>query len=175
MYYVEVGCFEESSWHYLLKPEDRLDILEPIPANIERVRAKYKSWDNVTVHPYAVWKENCQLWMHNIGVLSYVEGIACPAITLGYEPKEEKLIEVEAITFDKFDKGDIEMMDIDVEGAEWYVIQRMISRPNVIVVETGTLRNHPHIDEIDNWMDINGYDQFAHQETNSFFRKRSKE
>ncbi len=182
---VEVGCIGSSSWHEFLSADARLDIIEPIPKNIAAIEGRYKGYSNVFVHPYAVWKEPGTIKMYNLERVSYVDGVASPAIgtyngmasptevakTLSYEPKEEDLIEVEAITFDQFDPGTIDMLDLDVEGCEWYILQVMVSRPKIICVETGVDRNHPFMEEIDGWAKENRYVEFRHYDSNSWFKR----
>ena len=47
---------------------------------------------------------------------------------------------------------------IDIEGSEWFVRKNMISRPNVVSIEThGALYVNPFKNEINNWMKAEGY------------------
>lgn len=170
-YMVKIGCREVSSFHNFLTENHRLDILEPIPRNIENIKRVYGGWSNVTIHPVAVWKYSGKIRMYNLGILSYVEGVESPATSgFGYIPKESDLIEVDAITFDQFDDGTIDMLDLDMEGSEWFAIQKMISRPRVIVIETGN-HDHPNMIEINSWMQENSYAEFGHQDGNSFYKR----
>ena len=184
IYLVEVGCIGESSLHNFLTPNVRLDIIEPIPKNIQAIEECYKDFPNVTVYPFAIWKESCTLEMYDLERVSYVKGIDAPATgsyrgmaepgrptKLSYEPKDSDLIKVEAKTFDQFDNGKIDVLDLDVEGAEWYVLEKMISRPKIVIVETGADRDHPFISDIDNWALENGYVEFRHYESNSWFKR----
>lgn len=64
---------------------------------------------------------------------------------------------IEAKRFDEIDDGTIDVLSIDTEGCDWYVIQNMISRPTVISIETGTKSYvNPFIKEIKEWMQANG-------------------
>lgn len=185
---VEVGCIGESSWHNFLSEEARLDIIEPIPRNIAAIKEFYKDYSNVFVHPFAVWKEPGTIKMYDLERVSYIDGVESPAIgtylgmasptesarTLSYEPKEEDLIEVEAITFDQFDPGTIDMLDMDAEGCEWYILEKMLSRPKIMAIETGVDRNHPFMEQIDEWAKDNGYVEFRHYDSNSWFKRLPK-
>lgn len=184
MYLVEVGCIGESSLHNFLTPNVQLDIIEPIPKNIQVIEECYRDFPNVTVYPFAVWKTPCTLEMYDLERVSYVKGVNAPAIgaysgatetgepvTLSYDPKDLDLVKVEAKTFDQFDNGEIDILDLDVEGAEWYVLEKMISRPKIVIVETGANRDHPFISEIDNWASNNGYVEFNHHMANSWFKR----
>lgn len=44
--------------------------------------------------------------------------------------------EVESITFDKIDPGTIDILCVDTEGAEWFVVKRMVSVPRLVRLET---------------------------------------
>ena len=186
----EVGCIGKSSWHNFISEDCRLDIVEPIPRNLAAIREIYKDYPNVFVHPYAIWKEAGTIRMYDIERISYVEGVASPAIgtydgmsapgvparTLGYKPREEDVIEVEAVTFDQLDDGSIDMLDLDMEGSEWYALEKMVSRPKIMVIETGVYRtDHPFITEIDGWAEENGYIEFTHEDSNSWFKRPMKD
>ena len=69
------------------------------------------------------------------------------------------------------DPGTIDMLDLDVEGCEWYILQAMISRPKIICTETGVGRNHPFMEEIDAWALENRYVEFRHYDSNSWFKR----
>jgi hypothetical protein len=60
---------------------------------------------------------------------------------------------VEGITLDSIDPADIDILLVHVEGAEYYVIKHLLSRPKIIVLETH-YRNfvNPYMREIDHWM-----------------------
>lgn len=164
---VEVGCTKISSFHNFitLDPDLRLDIIEPIPANVADIREFYKNNPRVFVHPYAVWSSSGKIKMHALGALSYVEGLTSPALYgFGYKPDAEKIVEVDAITFDQFDEGDIDMLEIDMEGAEFHVLEKLVSRPEYIITENND-------DQIQGWMADHDYEKFAYQEANTFYKR----
>jgi hypothetical protein len=60
--------------------------------------------------------------------------------------------------FDAIDDGSIDLLSIDVEGSEWYVLNTMRSRPTVISLEThGKTYRNPFLPQIRWWMSRNGY------------------
>ena len=60
--------------------------------------------------------------------------------------------------FDEIDDGTIDLLSVDVEGSEWYVIKNLVSRPAVISVEThGALYSNPNLEKITGWMKNNDY------------------
>ena len=131
---VEIGCTGKASLHAFLEPDCLLEIFEPSPQHLAKIREIYADYSNVRIHPYAIWKERGQLLFHDQGATSFVEGVACPAICNDW-PVQNNVITVEARTFDEFDDGSVSMMDIDTEGSEFYVLEKLISRPEVIVIE----------------------------------------
>jgi FkbM family methyltransferase len=159
LHLVEIGCDRVASLQNMLTPEGRLEIFECNPNHLFEIDKYYQGYSNVTVYPYAMWKENGKVKFHLEGASSYVSGLPSPCVLNdNIQPNEEWTIEVEAKTFDQFDDGTIDVMDIDIEGAEWYVIERMKSRPRAIFIEMewDKYRN-PHFSEIQKWMKDNYY------------------
>jgi hypothetical protein len=75
-----------------------------------------------------------------------------------FRVNEEDKFVANSIIFSEIDKGTFDLISIDIEGAEWYVIKHMISRPNIISIEThGKFYTNPNIREIKNWMQLNNY------------------
>jgi FkbM family methyltransferase len=168
---VEIGCSGKASLHNFLEPESLLEIFEPNPKHLAAIRQTYAGYPNVIIHPYALWKERGEVRFHEQGVTSFVEGVRSPAVSNNW-PVADCGLTVEARTFDEFDDGTITMMDIDTEGAEWYVLERMKSRPGVIMIEMQWLEyRNPHFNEIVNWMEANYYYNF-HEDGGSFFYRR---
>lgn len=153
LHLVEIGCVDRASLHHMLTPGGRLEIFEPNPAHLEQVRATYAGCPNVTVHPYAVWKEDGVVRLHLAGHSSYVDGLPSPHLKNDCGDAPGAAVEVVARRFGPFDDGTIDVIDIDVEGAEWYVIRELRSRPRAIFVEMGW-KNYvnPHYGEIRRWM-----------------------
>lgn len=152
----------------------RLDIIEPLPININATVQVYNGMPNVRVFPYAIWKEDGKINLYSNGLSTFVEGIASPAIANdGFDCQAGDKVEVDARLFDHFDDGNIDFLDIDMEGAEWYAIRQMKSRPHVISIEMEwkAYRN-PFYDEIVGWMEFNGYVEFGIQDANCIYRRR---
>lgn len=173
MHVVEVGCAGRMSLHEMVKDATRVQIIEPIEAHISNIRATYQAFPQVEIHPCAIWNENRLVRMYSLGETSFVEGIQSPVIAnYGYQPDPQHEIWVEGKTFDQFDDGTIDILDIDTEGAEWYVLQRMISRPRSIIIETfwKGYRN-PFMAEIEEWMSSNMYAEVAREGANSFYKR----
>jgi FkbM family methyltransferase len=87
--------------------------------------------------------------------------------------QENDFLEVEGITFDTIDPEDIDILLVDVEGAEYFVIKHLRSRPKIIVLEThdGNYIN-PYMSEIDHWMATNDYARVLCDESDTLWIKR---
>ena len=50
----------------------------------------------------------------------------------------------------KFDEGNIDVLFLDTEGTEWFVLKHLLSRPTIITVEVGDNVNYvnPYIEKI---------------------------
>lgn len=73
-----------------------------------------------------------------------------------------------------FDDGTIDLLLIDSNGAEWYCLEKLISRPKIICIETHYVYNdykNPFLSKIWGWMDINNYRPFAVNESDTVFIK----
>lgn len=64
-------------------------------------------------------------------------------------------ITVKCITFDTVDDGEIDALNIDCEGCELYVLEKLKSRPKIIGIETWP--HDPNAGKVREWMATNGY------------------
>lgn len=174
---MEVGCDGKASLHHFLTPENRLDVIECNPNHLFEVNRNYGNSPNVKIHPYAMWHTPGMVQFNLEGASSYVEGVkGSPCMVndniMPIDRPDDWRIQVEARTFDEFDDGTIDIMDLDIEGAEWYVISRMISRPKVVIIEMESQKYvNPHFNDINKWMSDNHYCKF-HQDKSCTFYKR---
>jgi len=68
------------------------------------------------------------------------------------------MFEVDCVVFDEIDNSSIDLLSIDTEGAEWYVIKNLKSRPKIVSIEThGKFYTNPYIENISKWMTDNNY------------------
>jgi hypothetical protein len=75
-----------------------------------------------------------------------------------------------AVKFSNIDKGDIDLISIDTEGSEWFVIKNMRSRPSIIALETqGGIYKNPYISEIKQWMKSNNYTLWYKNKSDSVY------
>lgn len=153
----------------------RCTLVEPDPDCVALIRQRFAGHPNVTLHPVAVFDRPGQIELFRRGPSTFVADLAVsPALVNDrYRPTEQDKIIVEAKTFDAIDDGTIDLLSVDVEGSEWFVIKHLTSRPGVISVEThGASYRNPHLHEIEGWMEANGYWRLARTTSDSIYVKR---
>ncbi len=90
-----------------------------------------------------------------------------------YKIREEDTFEVPCMIFSDIDDGTIDLLSIDIEGSEWYVLKYLKSRPAVISVEThGKYYTNPFIAEIKEWMARENYIIWYKDASDTVFTKR---
>ena len=138
----------------------RTTLVEASPDIAEQCRRAYGHHGHVTIHAVAVSDVPGTLRLYRAGASTFAAGLpSSPAVVNdGYQPREGDAFDVEAVTFDVIDDGTIDLLSIDVEGGEWYVLRHMRSRPAVVSIETGRGRyRNPFMADIERWMRQNGY------------------
>ena len=83
------------------------------------------------------------------GGSSAIDGQWCP--TRGYKHQQQ----VRTINIADIDDGEIDVLNIDCEGCEHYVLQSLKSRPHVIGIELWSA--YPEYAYCENWLIDNGY------------------
>ena len=78
-----------------------------------------------------MWDKNGFINLNKADSSSFVDELgSSPAIVNDkYVSNDNKKISVEAKTFDKIDDGTIELLSVDIEGGEWFVLKYLLSRP----------------------------------------------
>jgi FkbM family methyltransferase len=150
----------------------RTTLVEPDHASIARIKERFGGYDNVTLHEVAAYEFEGELELSQRDASTFVSELeASPAIVNdGYEVNEDDKFSVRCTTFDTLDDGSIDLISIDTEGSEWYVIKYLKSRPAVISVEThGAVYVNPKITEIETWMADNGYVVYFKDKSDSVY------
>ena len=174
----EVGVFlpEMSNiLDFIVKDRVRTTLVEPDTRSIAAIREFFRDYNNVKLLPYAVYEYH--------GVLELVQRNASTFVsTLPYSPaqindnyaiRQEDTFTVECRKFDELDDGSIDLLSVDTEGSEWYVLKYIKSRPLVISVEThGKSYVNPFFKEITGWMAANGYERWWMDKTDTVYYKK---
>ena len=160
---------------FIIKDKVRTTLVEPDPKSIAAIHTYFRNYPNVTLLPYAAYDHH--------GVLDLVQRNASTFVsTLPYSPaqvndnyaiKQEDTFSVECRRFDQLDDASIDVLSVDTEGSEWYVIQYLKSRPLVISVEMhGKSYLNPFYKEIAGWMEREGYDKWYMDKTDIVYYKK---
>lgn len=158
---VEIGVYIPETSNVINFIEDGVNTLlvEADPKTVEKIESRFGSFKNVTCEQVAVFDYNGTVKLAQRASSTFISSLKSPAVVNdSYKIKEEDEFEVEAVTFDTLDDGKIDLLSIDIEGAEWFVLKHMKSRPAVISVEThGKYYVNPYLKEIDQWIISNFY------------------
>ena len=157
----EVGVFlpEYSNILDFIKKGIRTTLVEADPVVADKIRTYFRDYP-VTVHAVAIFDHEGTVELSRIDQSTFISSVtSSPAIVNDkYRQNPVDSFIAECRRFSTIDTGDIDLISIDIEGCEWYVIQSMISRPKVISVETHSKAYiNPNIRLIDQWMKENSY------------------
>ncbi|MCS6967869.1 MAG: FkbM family methyltransferase [Cytophagales bacterium] len=138
----------------------RTTLVEANPYYAQIIKDYFAGHCHVTLHQVAIYDREGTIDLHYCAASSFVSTLeTSPAIANDtYQKCDADKFTVPAKKFDSIDDGTIDLLSIDIEGCEWYVLKHMKSRPAVISVEThGKHYVNPFISEILHWMEKNGY------------------
>jgi hypothetical protein len=146
---VSMGPAQSSIAHGLIGHCDRLLLIEPLlHYAIEGERVFHTK-----VLQVAVGMEPGRKIFIDRGECSYLKGTWAPEVP--FEMPVSRTFEVEVVTFDTLDDGQIEILNLDCEGQEWAVLSKMKSRPKLLNVELRSA--NPYFKEINQWLFDNKY------------------
>ncbi len=172
----EVGVYypETSNIIDFINEGVRTTLVEADPLCVKRIETFFRGRDNVKIYPYAVWDKNELIVLYRAKASTFVGSLSkSPAlINDSYKLKEADKFTVEAKLFSDIDDNTIDLLSIDIEGAEWYVIKHLKSRPAIISLETQTDNYiNPYLNEINDWMKKNHYKVWFLNDTDTVFIK----
>lgn len=152
----EVGVYlpETSNIIDFIKAGVKATLVEADPVTVEKIRDYFKGYD-ITIHPVAIWDTNGTLKFSKAQSSTFATDLPnSPALENdNYKIEESNTFEVPCKVFSAIDDGSIDLLSIDIEGGEWYVLKHMVSRPKVLSVEThGKYYTNPFIREIERWI-----------------------
>jgi len=175
----EVGVFSpESSYIKNLIPEAKKVLMFEAQKNhADAIISVYGGYDYVSVYNVAIYKENLDsIKLYCKNEAAFIEGLESPEVVImKYIPKDSDAFYVPARTFDNYDDGDIDILAVDIEGAEWYVIEKLKSRPAIICLETHykpPLYVNSFMKEIDNWLIENDYIKHCEDVSDTVYIKK---
>jgi FkbM family methyltransferase len=158
----EIGVYrpESSSLIDYINSGVRCTLVEADPSTAALIRERFGKLANVTLHEVALCDHNGTVDLVRREASTFIRTLpGSPAMVNDrYEVKGADVFKVEAKTFDRIDDGSIDLLSIDIEGGEWFVLKHMKSRPAVLSIEThGAAYLNPYLREILGWTGENGY------------------
>ncbi|MFK5855728.1 MAG: FkbM family methyltransferase [Bacteroidota bacterium] len=147
-------------------------LVEPDPDSINLIKSIFGSKKNVSLYEVALCDYNGDVELYQRGSSTFVGSLpSSPAIVNDNfnEDQPDKFV-AKAKLFSEIDDGTIDLISIDTEGSEWFVIKNMISRPKVISIEThGGIYVNPYIDNLKKWMLENNYQLWYKDKSDSVY------
>jgi FkbM family methyltransferase len=161
----EVGVFlpEQSNLLGFIFDDVKTTLVEAHPEYVIKIRDYFSERNNITVIEAAVCDFKGKVELIKRESSTFISQLkSSPAlINDNYKIDDKDKFIADSILFSEIDSGNFDVLSIDIEGAEWYVIKYMVSRPEVISIEThGKYYTNPFISEIKEWMVKNNYLQW---------------
>jgi FkbM family methyltransferase len=158
----EVGVYLPHSSNILdfINEGIKTTLVEPDPASINAIREVFQDNKKLTLYPVAVFDFHGTVELSQKASSTFVSSLsASPAlINENYQVLENEKFTVDCVKFNEIDDGTIDLLSVDTEGCEWYVLKYLISRPSIISLEThGKFYTNGFINEIKEWINLNGY------------------
>lgn len=172
----EVGVYypETSNILDFIRQGIRATLVEADPESVEKIRNYFLN-ENVRIIPVAVWDDNGMISLSKARASTFVSLLPqSPArANDNYRVSDAETFTVAARKFSEIDDGSIDLLSADIEGAEWYVIKHLRSRPKIISVEThGKYYSNPYLPEILQWMKEHNYALWYKDNSDSVFVRK---
>ncbi len=173
----EVGVYlpEESNVLHFIKKGIPTTLIEADPNYMQQCKDYFAKYPQVKYVEAAVYDKKGTIELCRKASSTFISSLdASPALVNdGYQVADEDKFTAQSITFDEVDDGQIDLLSVDIEGAEWYVIKHMTSRPPVISLEThGKYYVNSKIIEISTWMAKNDYQIWYKDRSDTVYVKR---
>ena len=173
----EVGVYlpETSNIVDFILDNIKTTLVEPDATHIAAINDFFRNQTNITLFPYAIYDYDGVIKLSKAAASTFISELkASPALVNDeYKISEENTFEVPCKMFSQVDAGDIDLLSVDIEGAEWYVLKNMTSRPKVLSIEThGKFYENPFLLEIKNWITKNNYEVWYKDKSDTVFIKK---
>jgi FkbM family methyltransferase len=169
----EVGVWHPSASNIyrFIQEGVKTTLVEPDPESIKLIKEQFRE-NNITLHEVAACDFNGKVDLYQRKGSSFVCSLpSSPAIVNDdYDISVTDRFTANAQIFSEIDDGTIELISIDTEGSEWFVIKNMVSRPAIISIEThGGMYTNPYLHELETWMKNNLYALWYKDKSDSVF------
>lgn len=152
--------------HYIGDNDVKVMLFDPITEYCNEINmfCQAKGATNTEINNCCLYDYDGKVDIYENGEASMIKEIDGPNIKSDYILDDKasngfnRLVQKDCFRMSKFDKGNIDVLFLDTEGSEWFVLKHLISRPTIITIEMkmGEYIN-PYLKEIQQWMQINNY------------------
>ena len=170
----EIGVWHPrtSNIYQYIQDGVKATLVEPDPDSIALIKSEFVNHDKVTLYEVAVCDFNGQVELCQRESSTFVSFLSSSPALVNDDCDIEQAdkFTAEARLFSEIDDGTIDLLSVDTEGSEWFVIKNMRSRPTVISLEThGGMYVNPFLDKLLEWMDDNNYELWYKDKSDSLF------
>ncbi|VFQ45003.1 FkbM family methyltransferase [Desulfoluna butyratoxydans] len=174
----EVGVWHPDTSNILRYIESgiKATLVEPDPDSINLIKKTF-TLGNVTLHEVAVCDFDGEVELCKRESSTFVSFLPdSPAITNdNCIVQETEKFTVKAVRFNSIDDGSIDLLSVDTEGSEWFIIKNLISRPAIVSIEThGGIYTNPYIDQLTHWFKTNNYSLWYLDDCDSVYVNNGK-
>lgn len=175
-YVCEVGVYlpETSNIIDFITDGIKTTLVEPDTKNIDAINKYFSSKKNITLYPFAIFDYNGTIELFQRNASTFVSPLKTSPSLINekYIPDDKDKFTVICKKFNEIDDGTIELLSVDIEGCEWYVLKHLKSRPKIISLEThGKSYTNPYIGEILSWIKENDYKVWYKDKSDTVFIK----
>lgn len=165
--------------HRPLQDGKTVILVEPLPDCFNDLKAHVNANPNVTLHNCAIADFDGETTIYNEGQSAFIEAVRgqAPCHQNGYfdvvgarQAQPHEIVTVRTSLFSHIDPGNIDVLLIDTEGCEYFVLKHLLSVPAVIAVEThGFKYKNPYAQEIVRWMSDHKYRLWFKSEADTYY------
>jgi FkbM family methyltransferase len=179
---MEVGVWKAHSCRSkeFIENNFEVELIEPHPKAFATLKLEFGNRSNVKLHNIAIGDEKKEIEFVDYGEGSFISSLDNPPVKqddpthLWKNPNfdlSHPRFNAKCDIFDDYDKGDIDLLLLDMEGFEWSVISKLKSRPKIISVETHheNRSSNPNLNKIHTWMNNNTYKTLFKNTSDTFF------
>jgi FkbM family methyltransferase len=172
----EVGVYKPLTSNVIdfIRAGIRATLVEADPVIVGEIRAFFADYA-VTVHPVAVWDYSGTLDLFRADSSTFATDLpGSPALANdNFQTASGHKLSVPCRIFSELDTFDIDLLSVDIEGAEWYVLKHLVSRPAVISLEThGKYYINPFLADMQHWLTENKYVIWYKDRSDSVYVRR---
>lgn len=162
--------------------EFEIMMFEPHPVYYAQLVEACNNRPNVKIYNVAIGDKRGKAKLCDVETSSYLKDTDSPILQVMTKSpssehkkyKKKNYIEVDVKLISDFDHGHIDFLRIDTEGTEWYTLKYLVSRPDMISIEThghDAKYINPFLYEIEDWMRKERYSKVSFDNTDSVYQK----